>query len=167
MEIWKDIKGYEGKYQVSNFGNVKSLNYRNTGKEHLMKPILQTTGYFYVRLCNKPNKIYSIHRLVADAFIPNPENLPCVNHKDENKTNNHVDNLEFCTQLYNNEYGTRLKRVSESLLNNPKLSRKVYQYTIDGKFVREWESTQECRRNGFNHSHIVSCCKGERKTHKN
>ena len=157
-EIWKDIKGYEGLYQVSNYGNVKSLNYRNTGKERLLKPILHTDGYLCVSLC-KPNKILRIHRLVANAFTPNQNNFPQVNHKDEDKTNNHVNNLEWCTNKYNSNYGTRVKRISESL------SKKVYQYTLDGEFVREWKSTNECGRNGFQQGAIVKCCKGERKKH--
>ena len=161
MEIWKDIKGYEGKYQISNYGNVKSLNYHRTGNEKLMKPTLQNNGYFWVMLC-KPNKRFLIHRLVADAFIQNPDNLPCVNHKDENKHNNHVDNLEWCTQLYNINYGTCRERIKKSLLNHPDTSRKVYQYTIDGKFVKEWESAMECERNGFKHTTIGICCKGGR-----
>lgn len=159
QEIWKDIKGYEGKYQVSNYGNVKSLNYRNTGKERLLKPILQTDGYLCVGLC-KPLKMYLIHRLVAKEFIPNPDNLPCVNHKDENKHNNHVYNLEWCTNVYNLNYGTCRERMREKQLNNPKTSKKVYQYTLSGEFVREWKSTKECGRNGFNQCNIVSCCKG-------
>lgn len=113
-EIYKDIKGYEGLYQVSNYGRVKSLNYRRTGKERLLKQILHTNGYFYVRLY-KSNKWFSIHRLVAETFIPNPENLPCVNHKDEVKTNNHVDNLEWCTNEYNLNFGSRNERISETL----------------------------------------------------
>lgn len=161
MEIWKDIKGYEGKYQVSNYGNVKSLfRYKK-----ILKPALQTKGYLCVMLY-KPNKRFLIHRLVAEAFIPNPDNLPCVNHKDENPTNNHVDNLEYCTHKYNNEYGTRLKRVRETQQKNHKLSKKVYQYTIEGKFVREWESIMECGRNGFHQSCVSLCCRGERKTHR-
>ena len=159
-EIWKDIKGYEGLYQVSNYGNVKSLNYRNTGKEKLLKSVQYNTGYLCVGLYNKPNKLYLIHRLVAEAFIPNPDNLPCVNHKDEDKTNNHVNNLEWCTQLYNINYGSRNERMRESL------SKKVYQYTLDSKFIKEWKSTNECGRNGYNQGHIASCCRGKRKTHK-
>lgn len=161
MEIWKDIKGYEGFYQISNYGNVKSLNYRRTGNEKLMKPILQPTGYLCVMLY-KPLKNFFIHRLVAEAFIPNPDNLPCVNHKDENQTNNHVGNLEWCTYKYNNEYGTRLKRVRETQLNNPNKSKKVYQYTLDGELVKEWKSINECGRNGFNQSDVYYCCKGGR-----
>ena len=164
-EIFKDIKGYEGLYQISNFGNVKSLNYRNTGKEKLLKPILQANGYLYVGLY-EPLKRFSIHRLVAEAFINNPDNLPCVNHKDENPTNNHVYNLEWCTNKYNTNYGTCIERIRETQLNNPKLSRKVYQYTLDGEFVKEWESTRECCRNGFDQGGVSSCCRGERKTYK-
>lgn len=166
-EIWKDIKGYEGKYQISSHGNVKSLNYNRTGKEHLLIQSIDKHSYHSIHLCLYGKyKCFFIHRLVSEAFIPNPDNLPCVNHKDENKHNNHVDNLEWCTHKYNNEYGTRLKRVSESLLNNPYTSNKVYQYTLDGKFVKEWKSTRECARNGFNQGAVFSCCIGERKTHK-
>ena len=155
MEIWKDVKGYEGLYKVSNYGRVKSLfRYKK-----ILKPIIQTNGYFWVYLC-KPLKKFFIHRLVAEAFIPNPDNLPQVNHKDEDKTNNHVDNLEWCTNKYNSNYGSRNERVRKSL------SKKVYQYTLDGEFVKEWESINECARNGFNQGNISSCCRGERKTHK-
>lgn len=150
-EIWKDIKGYEGLYQISSHGRVKSfLRYKK-----ILKPILKTDGYLCVNLC-KPLKKFSIHRLVAEAFIPNPDNLPQVNHKDEDKTNNHVVNLEWCTQLYNINYGSRNKRAIESL------SKKVYQYTLNGEFVKEWESIRECGRNGFNKGAICICCKGGR-----
>lgn len=159
QEIWKDIKGYEGLYKISNYGNVKSLNYHRTGKEQLLKPTLQNNGYFYVWLY-KPLKRFLIHRLVAEAFIPNPDNLPQVNHKDEDKTNNHVDNLEWCSLLYNIRYGTGLKR---KIANRCK---KVYQYNLDGELVNEFESTQECARNGFSQGNIASCCRGERKTYK-
>ena len=164
-EIWKDIKGYEGKYQVSNFGNVKSLNYNHTGKEQLLKPVQYNNGYLCINLY-KPLKRFLIHRLVANAFIPNPDNLPCVNHKDENKHNNHVYNLEWCTNKYNINYGTCIERIRETQLNDPNKSKKVYQYTLDGKFVREWKSTQECGRNGFNQGAVSSCCRGEIKTYK-
>ena len=160
-EIFKDIKGYEGLYQISNFGNVKSLNYNHTCKEKLLKQMLQNHGYFCVSLF-KPLKRFQIHRLVAEAFIPNPDNLPQVNHKDEDKANNHVGNLEWCTYKYNINYGSRNKRISESLLNHPDKSKKVYQYTLDGKFVKEWESIRECARNGFDRGDVYSCCRGGR-----
>lgn len=160
-EIWKDIKEYEQLYQISSHGNVKSLNYRNSGKSQILKNHIMKNGYQQIKLCKQqPNKRYYIHRLVAEAFIPNPNNLPCVNHKDENPSNNHVDNLEWCTYEYNNNYGTVKERISKTQLNNPKLSKKVYQYTLDGKFVKEWESMNECERNGFSQTVICLCCKG-------
>ena len=113
-EVWKDIECYEGKYQVSNLGNVKSLNYNHTGKEKLLKPI-NANGYLTVHLSiNNNKKKYKIHRLVAEAFIENHKDLQIINHKDENKSNNCVANLEWCDTLYNNNYGTRNQRVSKS-----------------------------------------------------
>lgn len=101
MEIWKDIKGYENKYQVSNKGNIRNIK---TGKQ--LKIQFYKSGYCYIDLyCNGISKHYLIHRLVAQAFIPNPNNLPCVNHKDGKRSNNNVDNLEWCTQQYNVNYG--------------------------------------------------------------
>lgn len=122
-EIWKDIKGYEGLYQVSNLGRVKSLGRYQKAKlgsiqyrgDRLLKPWLRK-DYLTVRLVdNGKGKNYSIHRLVAEAFIDNPDNLPCVNHKDFNTKNNVATNLEYCTVLYNNCYGDRLKRQAASL----------------------------------------------------
>lgn len=118
IEEWKDIKGYENKYQISNLGRVKALDYRRTGKEQIIS-IKNNKGYSEVALWkDSKRKMFMVHRLVAQAFIPNPNNLPQVNHKDENKTNNIVENLEWCTQSYNNSYGTRLERVSSSLKRN-------------------------------------------------
>ena len=127
MEIWKDIKGYEGLYQVSNYGRVKSLsrlkkNFNVNTKtmdtiilpEKIRKPQLTRYGYYRIGLTKNSKQIYySIHRLVTEAFISNPDNLPQINHKDENKTNNEVTNLEWCTAKYNGNYGTRNKRVGE------------------------------------------------------
>ena len=108
MEEWRDIKGYEGLYQVSNLGRVRS-------KRKILKGTPDKDGYLRVALCkNGTRKYFGIHRLVAIAFIYNANNYPCVNHKDENKTNNRVKNLEWCTIAYNNCYGNRLKRVSEA-----------------------------------------------------
>ena len=114
MEEWKNIVGYEGKYQISSLGRVKSLNYRNTGKEKILKQNINK-GYKEISLFDgKTKKIYLVHRLVALHYISNPNNYPCVNHKDEDKTNNTVSNLEYCTYKYNNNYGTRNCRISKN-----------------------------------------------------
>lgn len=112
QEIWKDIKNYEGCYQVSNLGRVRSLTRKvktfngvRTSKGQLLKPLKTNTGYYRVDLKqNQKDKYMSIHRLVAEAFIPNPNNYPIINHKDNNTQNNCVDNLEWCTQSYNIKY---------------------------------------------------------------
>lgn len=117
-EVWKDIENYEGIYQISNYGNVRSLDRLGYGGRKLygnrISVYISDSGYPSVTLCKlaKHQKFY-VHRLVANAFIPNPDNLPQVNHKDENKINNHVDNLEWCTHQYNNAYGTKGKRSSD------------------------------------------------------
>ena len=154
-EIWKDKKDYEGLYMVSNWGRVKSIKF---GKERILKPVTNSSGYLLVNLCKDGKvKAFTVHRLVAEAFLPNPHNYPCVNHKDENKQNNNVDNLEWCTHEYNINYGTRTERCSKPVL----------QYTLDGEFVREWESAiQAEREGGFSNSHIISVCKGKRPHHK-
>lgn len=144
-EIWKDIKGYEGLYQVSNFGRVM-----NVKKNKLVKQEIIHNGYVRVTLFNngKP-KWFFIHRLVAIAFIPNPHNYPQINHKDENKLNNCVDNLEWCTAKYNSNYGTR----------NIKISKPILQFDLDGNFIKEWSSTREIERIlGFYHSNVSWCC---------
>ena len=114
-EVWKDIKikkngiiyDYIGLYQISNKGRVKSLNYCRSGKEGIIKPRKCNSGYFMVKLAkNGTKEDFLIHRLVANAFIPNPNCLPLINHKDEDKENNNVDNLEWCDDAYNNTYGT-------------------------------------------------------------
>lgn len=104
-EIWKNINGWENMYQVSNLGRVKSLNYNRTNKEQIVKPYQRKDGYIQVCLC-KNSKIttYKLHRLVAQAFIPNPNRLPEINHIDEDKTNNCADNLEWCNSKYNKNY---------------------------------------------------------------
>lgn len=166
MEIWKDIKDYEGLYQVSNYGNVRSL-IKRTGSIIILKPDKTQSGYFRVTLCkNYERKRYMVHRLVAEAFIPNPNNLPQVNHKDENKTNNRLDNLEWCTPKYNINYGTCIKRFSEKMINNKKISKIVIQFTKCGEFINEYPSVSECGRNGFNIGAVAACCRGILKSHK-
>lgn len=163
IEIWKDYKDYKGHYQVSNFGRIKSIKF---GKEIILKPGTNKNGYSYVILYkNGKVKKFTVHRLVAEAFLPNPDNLPEVNHKDENKLNNCVSNLEWCTNLYNHNYGTINERIAAKNTNG-KCSKIVLQYDLEGNFVREWKSTRECGRNGFDQSAVAACCRGKRKKYK-
>lgn len=157
MEIWKDIAGYEGLYQVSNWGRVKSLWF---SKEKILKGGRNNKGYLSVLLC-KDGKIkrHLIHRLVAEAFIPNPLNLSEVNHKSEDKLDNRVENLEWCDHKYNNNYGTRNDRISE------KLSKTVLQFSKTGEFIKEWESMIEIQRQlGYSQGNISNCCTGRCKS---
>lgn len=125
-EIWKNVIGYEELYQVSNYGRIKSLNYNHTGEERILKPGKDNREYIRVILCkNGKIKAFKVHRLECEAFIPNPQGLPQVNHKDENKQNNFIwvnedgsvdfekSNLEWCDRKYNCNFGTRNKRVAE------------------------------------------------------
>lgn len=148
-------------YQVSNSGKVRSLR-RNI----ILKSRITRKGYERVVLrTNNIPKDYYIHRLVANAFIPNPDNLPQVNHKDENKTNNCVDNLEWCTQKYNINYGTGIARRIQLFNTNGKCYKPVLQYTLEGIFIKEWKSIIDVQRNlGFCQSHISACCRNIIKT---
>lgn len=166
-EIWLPVRGYVGLYEVSNFGNVRSLNYGNTGRKELLSLVENEKGYLRVQLWkNGKPKSFRVHRLVAEAFIPNWFDDKEINHKSEIKTDNRVDNLEWCDRKYNINYGTRKERVSKKMINNEKLSKPVLQLTKIGELVREWISTAEVGRNGFNQGNIVSCCNGKRKTYK-
>ena len=183
-EIWKtavvDGEPYE-KFQVSNFGRVMNLNYRGTGKAKLMEPFDNGCGYLQVNLSkNKEKKKCLVHRLVAEVFLPNSDNLPCVNHKIEGKKGKKINmvffnedgtvdeeksTIEWCDNKYNQNYGTRNERISKTMTNG-KLSKKVLQFTLSGELIREWESTAECGRNGYNQGNVAACCRGERKSHK-
>jgi len=185
IEIWKtavyDGEVYEGLYKVSNWGRILSLNYRNTGKAELLTPVDNGCGYLVVNLFkNEKRKKCYVHRLIAETFLPNPENKPCVNHKiegEKGKTMNFVffnedgsvdeerTTIEWVTREENNNYGTHNERISKALTNG-KLSKKVLQFTLDGEFIREYPSIMECSRNGFNHSAVCKCCNGKLKTHK-
>lgn len=185
IEIWKDIPEYENLYQVSNFGKVKSLNYRRSGKERILKPSNDGKGYVIVDLYkNGEKKHFKVHQLVALAFIPNDNPIEKIeiNHKDENKQNNHVDNLCWCSHIKNINYGTRNERVSEKLKdkfkdkeNHPmyrkhhteeakqKMSKPILQFTLEGIFVRYWDSaTTASRELNLNQGSICMCCKGKR-----
>ena len=157
MEIWRDIEGFDG-YQISNEGRVRSFK---RGKEKILKAQINK-GYLQLELRkNGVRKKEFIHRLVAQAFIPNPQNLPEVNHKDENKTNNCVENLEWCDRKYNVNYGTGVQRRAK------KQSKCVDQIdAVTGEIVHKWKSTLECGKNGYNYKDISHCCLGLRKTHK-
>lgn len=157
-EIWKDIEGYEGLYQVSNLGRVKSLKF---GKEKILKPRDNGIGYLKVILFKdgKGKHLY-VHRLVAQAFIKNPENLPQINHKDENPENNFVENLEFCDAKYNSNYGTRNERIIKNR-NGKNASKKVI--CVETNII--YHSVREAQRQtGIQNSHITECCKGNRKS---
>ena len=175
MENWKDIKGYEGLYQVSDCGNVKSLerdvfNYRGTVIRHTEEKILVQNigklGYAYVNLyLNGKPKSIKTHRLVAMAFLPNPENKPQVNHKDENPLNNCVENLEWCTASYNANYGTRNERMvqnrrSYKLGNAPK-AKPVFCVELNKTFDCAKRAEQEL---GIWGTSIIKVCKGKAKT---
>lgn len=161
-EIWKDIKGYENKYQISNLGRVKSLEFKNrqaTIKREKILKINNSTRYPSIDLMYKgKRKNIPIHRLVAKTFIANPNNYLCVNHKDENKSNNNVENLEWCTHKYNSNYGTCKWRIGI------KHRKKVLQYDINGNFIKEWESiTQISNFYNFSIATISCCCAGKQK----
>jgi len=176
-EIWKDIPGYEGLYKVSNHGRVLSLprgkqwpsrqTHNNIRKQRIK-------GHYYQVNLSKDGKAtwLSVHRLVAMAFIENPLNFPCVNHKDENQLNNHADNLEWCTYQYNANYGTGTLRQIESRRRNPHLaeirervgeknSRRVRQLTKDGVPIAEFGSlTEASESTGVHISTIIKHCRG-------
>lgn len=153
----KDIKNYEGHYQIDEVGNVWSVK-----SKKFLKPGINECGYKYVILCkNGKRKNYKVHRLVAEAFIPNPDNLPQVNHRNEDKLDNSVENLEWVSHIDNIRYGTGIRR------SYIKRCKPVLQYTLDGEFVREWESANEAGRNGYCCSSINRCCLNKYKKYKN
>lgn len=161
--IWKPIEGFEGLYEVSSEGKVRSLNYRGIkGRIEELSPMDSGQGYLRVELC-KEGKRYRcrIHRLVASAFLGNPEDFTDVNHLDEDKYNNRLNNLEWCTRKHNINHGTAIKR-------RAKLRSKAVEAIdpITGETVLRFTSTMEAQRSGFIASNIGNCCRGERKKHR-
>lgn len=168
-EEWKDIKGYEGLYQVSNYGDVlslcKNITLRQTEKQNYLFVYLSKNGI---------KKQFAVHRLVAEAFIPNPDNYPQVNHKDENPSNNFVENLEWCDVRYNNNYGTRNERIgisnkgkhhSEEWKKNIGKGNSIPILQIDkdtDEIIKEWTSIAEVEMElGYSKASICNCCKGK------
>ena len=170
-EVWKDIEGYEGKYQVSNLGRVKSLSFSHTNQEKVLKGTPSNWGYLKVELySNGKGKIFYIHRLVANAFIPNPETKSQVNHIDGNKTNNVASNLEWCSPGENQSHAIKhgLREPSPMTGRKGKLnpnSKAILQYDLDGNFIKRWDSISDASRYfGRGHSSISLCLIGKNKT---
>lgn len=158
-------------YEVSELGIVRSVDTTVVCKNNRKLPLkgkvlhqyLNRKGYLTVNIRSNSGKYYkmSVHRLVANAFIPNPDNLMCVNHKDENKSNNRVSNLEWCTNNYNINYGTRNKRISKSNINNTKTSKEIIQMDINNNILRVWPSMNQIKRElNYSPGSIYNCCKG-------
>lgn len=183
IEIWKDIKDYEGLYQVSNMGRVKSLGNGkaknpNLSKERILKQTINKNKYYNVQLFKEgKGKNYLVHRIVAQTFLSNSDNLSCVNHKDENKTNNCASNLEFCTHQYNSNYGTIKERLSKahkgkkkSQETKEKMSKtksiSILQLSKSGNIILgKWDSAlQASNELGICRQNINKCLKGKTKT---
>lgn len=176
-EVWKPIPNFP-KYEVSNLGQVASLDYNGTGRRQIMKQKTTWQGYKDIKLFDKGKRHYfHVHQLVALTFIPNPNNLPCINHKDENKANNRVDNLEWCTYDYNNTYNDLAKRRGLKMRGRERsqehrvklrISRNkgysLRQYTMEGELIGEYYSTLHAQEvTGIRFSTIWACYKGRLK----
>lgn len=171
-EIWKDIKGYEELYQVSNLGRVKSLSrfaYNHFTKERIMTPIITKKGYLQIRIrANCKAKGFKIHRLVAEAFIPNPNGLPQVNHIDGNKQNNCVDNLEWCTCKENMQHAVTHGLLHDYSGNKNPNCKVIFQYNLNGVFLKRWTSIYQITKElGYERHGISKCCSGKIKKYKN
>ena len=171
-EIWKDVAGYEGRYQVSSMGRVKSLartfidkiGRERYVKERILKPGTDRGGYLRVGLCDgEKRKTLKVHRLVCQAFHENPGNKPQVNHINEIKTDNRASNLEWATARENSNFGTRNERIGKKSAITK--SKPICQYTLDEKIVKTWASLTEVKRKtGFSQGNISQAANGNRKT---
>ena len=175
MEQWKDIEGFEGYYQVSNIGRIRSLdrevrhskNGTLTLKGKVLKGVMDKDGYLLVHLSKEgKKKMFKVHRLVYSAFNGEIPSRMQVNHIDEDKMNNKLENLNLMTCKENINFGTRTERAAKTNTNNPLRSKPVIALNADSKIVFEFPSTKEAGRQGFDQSHLSKCCRGEQKTHR-
>ena len=162
-EEWRDVVGYEGGYQVSSMGRVKSLERKDRFgrivKERTLKPGVKGSGYLFVKLCaGGKTRMFYVHRLVCQSFHENPGNKPQVNHINEDKTDNRACNLEWCTRIENCNHGTAKERSAK------KRSKPIGQFSLDGKPIKVWQSTMEAeRQTGFSHEYICQSANGKYK----
>lgn len=178
-EVWKDVVGYEGLYQVSNCGGIRIVRVGSPYYMKLMSCLKSNKGYYTVMMSdrNGKKKRRSVHRMVAEAFIENPNNYPQVNHKDEDKTNNRVDNLEWCSAQYNTKYyydrhpekSIGATRVNAKGCPHPhtgkRMSLRVLQMTLDGEIICEWDNSRSVfRETGMSDWSVSQCCRGVWKT---
>ena len=156
FEDWRDIKGYEGLYQVSNLGNVRSLNWKNTGRVQNLYLKPHCKGYLQVELFkNSTRKMFTVHKLVALHFVEGYAKGKIENHKNENKTDNRFDNLEWVSYSYNRIY---------SLSKEHRCDVPVAQYSLQGEFIKEWDTPIDIKHElGYSDWSIKECCKGKRK----
>lgn len=155
-EIWKDIPGYAGRYQASTLGRIRSTDknvIKRSGvsgfyKGKILKSFMSTGGYLYITIAEEPGKFRPrrLHRVIAETFIPNPLNLPQINHINEDKTDNRAENLEWCTGSYNSNYGHRAEKFALSMQNKPSLSKEVNQYDLKGNYLNSFPSAAEAAR---------------------
>lgn len=165
QESWRDIAGYEGKYQVSNLGNVRALNFHRQGQPKLLKLLPSMDGYFQVALWKDSKaKFFRVHRLVAQAFISNPDNKPLINHINGIKTDNKAENLEWCTLLENKHHAitTGLEKVIGHENHNAKA---VAQYDKDGALIKTYQCMKYASEaTNIRYTNISQVCHGHRKT---
>lgn len=169
-EIFKDILGFEGLYQVSNYGNVKSTTRERLGRGgcvrtcpgRILKHKINNRGYHQIDLFdfNGKSHRFLVHRLVALTFLENPNNLPQINHIDNDPNNNCITNLEWCDNYQNNLWK------KETSQDKEKTAKTVLQYSLDGDLIKEWDSAKAAEKEGFDHSTISKCCRGKLKSHK-
>ena len=169
-EIWADILGYEGLYQASNLGQVRSINRIDSLGHHrkgkILNPLTRTDGYQQVILCKDGvRKCFQIHRLVYAAFCGEIPSGMEVNHINECKTDNRLCNLNLMTKKENINYGSGIERRAKAQKNHPRKSKPVIGYDADGNVVVTFPSTSEAGRNGYDHSAVSACCRGEKYYH--